>query len=202
MAIPWLRLIDVAFGLNDVVRQARGAGAGRSRSERSLAAPVARQRDARLASVMMGALKEVFDRDSTRNELERQRVEEERLRAEEQRQRAERALRLELLRQAGDREIERARTLLIAALVTVVGLLVLFVRSASGTGGKVSLGLAVTALLVSIAVSSTEQGRISRLLALGDDRLAPERLTGGSTSIALGLLLAGLALACLTVLLA
>jgi len=202
MAIPWLRLIDVAFGLNDVVRRARGTGAAASRSELSLAAPAARPRDARLASVMMGALKEVFDRDSTRNELERQRVEEERLRAEEQRQRAERAMRLELLRQAGDREIDRARTLLIAALVTVLGLLVVFVRGSAGTGGKVSLGLAVALLLVSIAVSSAEQGRISRRLALGDDRLAPERLTGGNAPIALGLLLSGLALACLAVLVA
>ncbi len=149
---------------------------------------------------MMGALKEVFDRDSARHELERQRAEEDRLRAEEERQRAERALRLELLRQAGDREVDRARTLFIAALVAVLGFLLLFARGTQGTGGKVSLGIATLLMLGSIAVASAEQGRISRLLAAGDDRLAPERLTGGNAPFALGLLLAGLALACVAVL--
>lgn len=200
MAIPWLRLIDVALGLNDVVR-ARRTGTGASRTQLSSAAAAARPRDTRLAAVMMGALKEVFDRDSARHEFERQRAEEDRLRAEEERLRAERALRLELLRQAGDRETERARTLFIAALVAVIGSLFLFARGAAGTGGRVSLGLATLLMLASIAVSSAEQGRISRLLAVGDDRLAPERLTGGNASIALGLLLGGLALASVAVLL-
>ncbi len=197
MAIPWLRLIDVAFGLNDVVRRARGAGTS---SVRSQLAASERPRDARLAGVMMSALKEVFDRDTARHELERQRAEEERIRREEERERAERALRLELLRQAGDRELDRARTLLIAALVSVLGSLLLAVWGATGTGGRVSLGIAIVLMLASIGVSSSEQGRISRLLSLGDDRLAPERLTGGNAPIALGLLLAGLALACLAVL--
>lgn len=198
MAIPWLRLIDVALGLNDVVRGARGKAAGRSQMSAVSSEP--RPRDARLVAVMMGALKEVFDRDSARNEFERQHAEEERLRAEAAQQRAERALRLELLRQAGDRESDRARTLMIAAIVALLGSLLLVARGAVGTGSKVSLGIGVLLMISSIAVSSSEQGRISRLLSLGDDRLAPERLTGGNAAIALGLLLAGLALSSLAVL--
>ena len=60
--------------------------------------------EARMAGVVVAALKEAFDRDSRRLELER-----EQLAAE--RQRAERALQLELQRQAGDREIGRLRLL-------------------------------------------------------------------------------------------
>src|SRR6185436_9870926 len=58
--------------------------------------------EARLAGVVVAALKEAFDRDNRRLDLEREQAQAERLRAE-------RALRLELARQAVDREIGRLR---------------------------------------------------------------------------------------------
>ena len=58
----------------------------------------------RLTNVVVAALKEAFDRDHARLELERAQVDEERRRAEV-------SLRLELRRQAVDREIARHRLL-------------------------------------------------------------------------------------------
>ena len=67
----------------------------RSASRRRAGGPLG-QLEARLAGVVVAALKEAFDRDSARLELERSHIESERRRAEE-------ALRAELRRQAADR---------------------------------------------------------------------------------------------------
>src|SRR5262245_35830779 len=109
MAIPWLRLIDAAIGVTDIAR---------SRIGKAPVPPVppapqqqidvdSRRRgglEARLAGVVVAALKEAFERDNRRLDLEREQINAER-------ERAERALRLELRRQAGDREIGRLRLL-------------------------------------------------------------------------------------------
>ena len=196
MPIPWLSLIDVALGINDVVRRVKG-GTGVSTPQRAQSAsstPTRGGRDTRLAGVMMSALKEAFDRDHVRHELERQRAEDERQRADEERQRAERAMRLELLRQAGDRELGRMRTVLIASTASLLGSILLMTRLSAGTGVRVTLGLGCLLLLAAVAQSFAEQGRVGRLLASGDDRLDPERLTRGNQTLALGSMLAGLAL--------
>ena len=72
--------------------------------------------------MVVSALKEAFDRDHQRLELERQRLEEER-------ERAERLLRLEWLRQAGEREIARLRVLAGVALAGWLGTLFLVGRA-------------------------------------------------------------------------
>ena len=83
-------------------------GAARSRSAPPASAPslprmqsLAGQLEAPLTNVVVAALKEAFDRDHARLELERAQLEEERRRAEQ-------ALRLELRRQAADRELGAA----------------------------------------------------------------------------------------------
>src|SRR5688572_21052158 len=101
MPLPWLRLIDGVIGATDIVRWVRG------RSGEDAVAPAQHALNSRLAGVVVSALREAFDRDHQRLEIERQRLDEER-------RRAERAMRLELLRQAGDREIGRLR--LVAAV--------------------------------------------------------------------------------------
>src|SRR5262245_7786560 len=105
MPVPWLRILDAVIGVTDLAR---------SRKIRSLAAAsesqsVAETRvpgglEARLAGVVVAALKEAFDRDTRRLDLEREQLEAER-------RRAERAMQLEMLRQAADREIARLRWL-------------------------------------------------------------------------------------------
>src|SRR5262245_8137635 len=66
--------------------------------------------ETRLTNGLVAALKEAFDRDHARLELERAEL-------EEQRRRAERTLQVELLRQAADRELGRLRLLAGTALI-------------------------------------------------------------------------------------
>jgi hypothetical protein len=100
--VPWLRIIDAIAGVTDLALGRRP----RTESDRpGQLTPGSRALDhleARLAGVIVAALKEAFDRDSRRLEMEREHVEAER-------DRAERALRLELLRQAGDRDCASSR---------------------------------------------------------------------------------------------
>jgi hypothetical protein len=96
----WLRALDAVGGLIEVGRRLRG--------DSTPAGPIAPgaygpgQLEARLAGVVVAALKEAFDRDRARLDLERADIEAERRRAEE-------ALRLELERQAADRAIAHVR---------------------------------------------------------------------------------------------
>jgi hypothetical protein len=89
---PWLRALDVLGGLVDMTRRVTGA-APRERDDALTAGAGSGQLEARLAGVVVAALREAFDRDRTRLDLERTQIEAER-------ERAERALRLELRRQA------------------------------------------------------------------------------------------------------
>src|SRR5712691_687129 len=122
MPVPWLRIIDGVLGATDLVRWVKGQPPPEARLAGSL--------ETRLAGVVVSALKEAFDRDHQRLELERQRLEEER-------ERAERLLRLEWLRQAGERGIGRLRVMAGGALAGWLGTLFLVARlTAVGTAGR------------------------------------------------------------------
>ncbi|MGE3513167.1 MAG: hypothetical protein AB7N65_30270, partial [Vicinamibacterales bacterium] len=102
MPIPWLRVLDAVLSLGEVARRvnrpASTALANPAEAGTTANAPAAIE--ARLAGVVVAALKEAFDRDHQRLQLEREHRDAERTRAE-------RILRLELLRQTGDREVAR-----------------------------------------------------------------------------------------------
>ena len=76
MAVPWLRLIDAALGIHDLVRlrRARPSDEGEVESRQLMQPPGLQGLESRLAGVVVAALKETFDRDSKRLELERQRI--------------------------------------------------------------------------------------------------------------------------------
>src|SRR5262245_35080678 len=99
---PWLRMLDTVIGLADIASRklhARTETNGGRRDDAVATGSIGGGAlEARLAGVVVAALKEAFDRDHQRLDLERERIDGER-------QRAERALRLELRRQAGEREI-------------------------------------------------------------------------------------------------
>jgi hypothetical protein len=199
MALPWLRILDSVLGISDVVRAVKGRPP--AHDERDLAAT---SRDSgaggaletRLAGVVVAALKEAFDRDHQRLELERQQLEAER-------QRAERALRLEMLRQAGDREIGRMRLIAGVALVGWAGTLLLATRLLTGMSGRVALGAGWVMLLAALACAFIEQSRIARAITVADDRVsiesamsssgaglaAPWLIAAGLVAISLGVLL-------------
>lgn len=182
MPLPWLRIIDGVLGATDLVRWVKGQPAADTR------VAGASRLEARLAGVVVSALKEAFDRDHQRLELERQRL-------EEDRERAERLLRLEWLRQAGEREIARLRVLAGVALAGWLGTLFLVARvTASGTFGRVMLGLTWLFLLTALAAAFSAQSRVATELGRMDDRSSSSEITRSVAGIAAPwLIVAGLA---------
>jgi hypothetical protein len=103
----WMRVLDTLSGLVQFTGRLR-------KGEEAPGGPLAPggafgQLETRLAGVVVAALKEAFDRDSARMELERSQVEAERRRAEE-------ALRAELRRQAADRALGHLRLIAVMAI--------------------------------------------------------------------------------------
>ena len=182
MPLPWLRIIDGVLGATDLVRWVKGSPAAGA----SVAG--ANRLEARLAGVVVSALKEAFDRDHQRLELERQRLEEER-------ERAERLLRLEWLRQAGEREIARLRVLAAVALAGWLGTLFLVSRlTASGTVGRVMLGVTWLFLLTALGSAFSGQSRVAEELGRMDDRSTTTEITRSVAGYAAPwLIVAGLA---------
>jgi len=184
MPLPWLSIIDGVLGATDIVRRVTG----RSTST-AVGSPVSGRLEERLAGVMVSALKEVFARDHERLEMERQRIEDEHARAE-------RAMRFELLRQAGEREIGRLRLISGVAIASWLGTLLLVSRLAGGgTFPRIALGLGWALLLAALAATFTAQGAVSRALAGVNDRSPVSEVTSTTAGgIAPWLIIGGLAL--------
>ncbi len=192
-----IRAFDALMAFGDAARRLKGGSAPPPPAETALSstAPgggLGGQLEARLTNVVVAALKEAFDRDHARLELERAQI-------DDQRKRAEDAMRLELRRQAADRELGRLRLLAGTALVGwIASVLVLGLRLGdAGTAARVALGGGWLLLLGALAAAFTAQQRISAYL--------PEHSTpvdaGPGASAALWLLVAGLALTALSLLL-
>jgi hypothetical protein len=198
MPVPWLRLIDLALGVTNFA-QSRSRPAGAQDDEQLVGGSRAiGNLETRLAGVVVAALKEAFDRDSRRLELEREQIDGER-------QRAERALRLELARQAGDREIGRLRLIAGAAIVSWIGTLFFSVRLAAGPlGARIALGGGWALLLCALAASFVAQATVGAALGrLGDsDPRGDTASPGTAGAIAPWLIVAGLALVGVSVLIA
>jgi hypothetical protein len=104
----WLRVIDTVTGL------ARTAGRIRATFDpgsTDIASGATHGLETRLAGVVVAALKEAFDRDRARMDLERTQIEAEQRRAEE-------ALTAELRRQTADRALGQLRLLAIIAFAS------------------------------------------------------------------------------------
>jgi hypothetical protein len=199
MAVPWLAIFDTVLNLTDVARRMRRppappatAAAPVDEAARDLAAAARGGAiEARLAGVVVAALKEAFDRDHQRMELEREQHEAER-------RRAERALRLELLRQSGDREIGRLRMLAAVAVVSWLGVLIFAGRLLeAGAAGRAALGVGLVLLLGAFAASFSGQSTLARSLAqapLDDGTMRPDAFSSGPAGAAAPwLIVAGLA---------
>jgi hypothetical protein len=133
----WLKILDTVGGLVQL-----GAGM-RNRPADGLPVPGALEQ--RLAGVVVAALKEAFDRDRARMDLERETLEAERARAE-------RALQAELRRQAADRALSQLRLLAIfAGLVLLVsGVLAAWIPSMRTGAAVVALGAGWTLALAAL----------------------------------------------------
>jgi hypothetical protein len=202
MAVPWLRLLDVAIGVTDLARSRKIRQAAEQSEhleqqqpqaiEPSRSGGVPAGLEARLAGVVVAALKEAFERDTRRLEVER-------VQLDVERERAERALRLELRRQAADREIGRLRLLAGAAAATWLGTLFFAARLMGGAvGPRVALGGGWLLLLLAFATAFMAQSQVADALARDDSRLDAGALGG----LALWFIVAGLTLVGLAVLIA
>jgi hypothetical protein len=197
MAVPWLRLLNAVLGINEVVRVVKGRSAAAAAADDPEQLAVSERGgplEVRLAGVVVAALKEAFDRDHQRLELEREQIEAERMRTE-------RLLRIELARQAGDQEIGRLRLLAGVAMASWLGTLFFSARLVGGaSGGRVALGVGWLLLLAALSASFVAQAAVTRGLNRTDARefassgtagaLAPWLLVSGLAVIGLGVLLA------------
>jgi len=188
------KAVDAMMAFRDAAKRFKGASSAPETTETALsqsaaAQGLAGQIESRLTSVVVAALKEAFDRDHARLELERAQLEEERRRAEE-------ALRLELRRQAVDRELSRLRLLAGTALIGwIVSIVVLGVHaSAASIAARVAMGTGWLLLLGALAAVFTAQGRVNASVA---DR--KESIDSGAAP--LWLLIAGLAVTAISLLL-
>jgi len=109
----WAGVLDTVGGLVQMARRFRqGTSEGLSNTAPFPGASGGLgQIEARLAGVVVAALKEAFDRDSARMEMERSQIDAERRRAEE-------ALRAELRRQAADRMLGQLRLVAVMSVST------------------------------------------------------------------------------------
>lgn len=195
MTVPWLRILDAVIGVSDLARVVKGRAA-RATADPDQLAVGARggALETRLAGVVVAALKEAFDRDHQRLELEREQMAAER-------QRAERRLRIELAQQAGDREIGRLRLLAGVAIAGWLGTLFFAARLVGGeAAGRIALGGGWLLLLAALAASFAGQAAVTRGLIRADagesvspgtaGALAPWLLLSGLTLIGFGVLMA------------
>jgi len=185
MPVPWLSIIDTLIGITDIAVRRRPPAREPEQELRldDRAGGPLGGLEARLAGVVVAALKEAFDRDTRRLELERAELEAER-------ERAERALRLELRRQAGDREIGRLRLLAGIAVSSWIGTLFFSTRLiGGGTAPRVALGAAWLLILLAFAAACIGQSRVAESLAQSDTR---DLGSGAAGMLALWLIVAGL----------
>jgi len=203
MAVPWLRILDAVIGVTDLARSRKMARAGRGEEPQDQLEPGGRggalgTLETRLAGVVVAALKEAFDRDTKRLDLEKAQLDAER-------ERAERAMNLELLRQAGDREIGRLRLLAGVAVVTWIGTLFFSARLMGGPpGARIALGGGWLLLLGAIAMSFTAQSQVAAALDhVGAIAARRDAISAGIPgALALWLIVLGLALVGVAVLIA
>ena len=193
-----LKAFDTIVVLREAARRFKAPSTPASPNETALtgtSAPPAAltgQIEARLTGVVVAALKEAFDRDHARLELERAQL-------DEQRRRAEEALRAELRRQAADREVARLRLIAGTALggwIAAVATMVVRLDTASAVSRGVS-AFAWLLLLAALGTAFMAQGQVS---ASVPGNLAPVE-AGRPGMAALWLLIAGLACAAIALLL-
>ncbi len=146
---------------DDSVEGEQGAGA-RPPQELATGNRLFGQIEARLAGVLVSALKEAFDRDRAHLEMEREQIEHERKRAEE-------LMRLELLRQAGERELLNVRSLIVVTLVVWITS-VLFMMLHGGRFGVAALvlvGVGWALLLGALGLSFAVYRHVAGVLLRG-----------------------------------
>jgi hypothetical protein len=139
----WMRVLDTVSGLVQMSGRFRRPADGDFPAAGGPAGGPLGQLETRLAGVVVAALKEAFDRDRARMDLERAHMDSERQRAEE-------ALRAELRRQAAERSLGQLRLIATMAFALLMvsaalgvwmpGMRALAPRVLLGSGWMLSIG--------------------------------------------------------------
>lgn len=189
------KVFDTVMALRGVAKRMQGGPAAAddcSLAPSTVGSALAGQIETRLTNVVVAALKEAFDRDHARLELERAQL-------DEQRRRAEEAMRLELRRQSADRELARLRMLAATALIgwaaSVVILVTRLAEVSVASRGVLAAGWLL--LLGGLASAFHAQRRIG--VVVSDSALTID--AGAAGTAALWLLVLGLAVSAMSLLL-
>lgn len=163
----WLRAVETLGDLVDIGRKFRqassGGGPGRTGTDmaRATESGALSQMETRLTGVLVAALKEAFDRDRARMDLEREHVEAERRRADE-------ALRLEVARHQSERDFAERRLTLVATLALWItsAALAAWLPGMAQTAARVALGLGWAALIGAIAIAFGGRARLGSVFLI------------------------------------
>jgi hypothetical protein len=180
------KAFDALIAVRDAAKDIKGGEPTRDTAMTQPTPPgLAGQIEAGLTNVVLAALKEAFDRDHARLEMERAHV-------EEQRRRAEETMRMELRRQAADRELGRLRLLAGTALVGwIVSVALVIARIGEmSVASQALLAAGCLLLLATLGSAFHAQGQVGGTVAEHD---RPPDVSPPGT-IALWLLIGGLAL--------
>lgn len=186
-----IKAFDTFMAVRAAAQRLRGEPPPEETTAVSQSAAPGGQVEARLTNVVVAALKEAFDRDHARLELERAQL-------DEQRRRAEEAMRLELRRQAMERELGRLRILSATALtgwIASVVMLVLRLPEVS-TPSRIVVAGGWVLLLAALAAALTAQGRVGRSVPDGERA----GIVDGMAAAAVWLLTGGLAVSAISLL--
>ena len=156
--LTWLRALNAIGTVAEASKVFRGASTDVER-EAAGGEAGSTQLEARLASVVVAALKEAFDRDRARFNLEQGHLDAER-------ERAEARLRLEWLRQTSERTLGQVRMIAVMSLVVWVasGLLLVWLPGSQASAPKLLLGFGWGALIATVACAFVAHNRITTWL--------------------------------------
>lgn len=192
MPVPWLGVLDAILGLADMARRINRRQAvalrdtGESVAGSSRTGGAGGPLETRMAGVVVAALKEAFDRDSQRLQLEREQ-------RDADRQRADRMLRIELTRQAGEHELAQLRLMTGVAAGGWLATMLIAALGPLGLSSRITFGLGWLLLVAALATGLLGQSRVSSGLARLADRDETARPGAGDAAIAtLWLIVAGL----------
>jgi hypothetical protein len=187
------KAFDTVMALREAAKRMTGTAPIADRGlTHTTGSAIAGQIETRLTNVVVAALKEAFDRDHARLELERAQL-------DEQRRRAEAAMHLELRRQTVDRELARLRMLTATALVGwVASVAVLLVRL--GTASVTSRGVMAAGWLLLLGALASAFRAQQRVGLMNVSDAAQTIDAGSSATAALWLLMLGLAVSALSLL--
>jgi hypothetical protein len=172
-----VKAFDTVMTLRDVARTIKGRPGPPARLDAAhdeLVPTPSERLETRLTNVVVAALKEAFDRDRARLDIERAHI-------EEQRRHAQEALRLEVRRQAMDREIGRLRMLAATALVGWLAS-VAIVAARLGEATPTSRGVAAAGWLLLLGALAAAFSAQRRLGAGGPEN--PQPIEAGAAGLA------------------